>query len=147
MMVLPKKHDKVRPHLWLTVAQKRASRWANGVPEFLLQHRGGAPAMSIEVDALASPVSPSLHIQFDPVKRIAEGEVRLTARLRAAGSGANGVNWAKGFFEENCAGAEAVNYSVHLRFVWDGRQDEEWLNLIWDAKTRSLRDAPASAGD
>lgn len=145
MMVFPPTNGKDRPRLRVRVAQEGASQWPNGVPQFLLLHQGGGPAKSIRVDGLVSPIQPALRIEFEPIEQIAAGEVRLEARLRVPENGRSGANWAKRFFEANCAGAEAVNYSVHLRFCWDDRQDEEWLNLIWDAKTLSLRDVPVES--
>ncbi|HTB98062.1 MAG TPA: hypothetical protein VK716_13705 [Terracidiphilus sp.] len=131
--------EKGEPRLRLIVSQEEAARWQNGVPVFLLQHMGGAAADSIQVDPVKSPFYSDFMVCFEPVTRLENGAVELAAQLKKATDVRTHADWAKEFFDANGAGTEAVNYPVHVRFVWNGKQGERWMNLLWVTKKRSLR--------
>ena len=138
-MTLPKVKDKGRPRLWLTVAEEHAARWVKGAPAFVLHHLGGAAAESIQVDSVSSPLQANYFIHFEPVTSLATGTVEVYARLIGPAASMLSKGWARACFDLDAAGSEAVCYPVHMSFQWDGKQDEEWLNLLWETRKRRLR--------
>lgn len=126
-----------RPRLLLAVQNPRAAEWRDGKPEFTVQHCGGVAAQFIKIDPITSLRHQNLRISFSEVDFL-----DADTPIAPVSVSLNGINqetaFETEFFNRDSRYSVVVSYPIFIRFRWMEKQDEEWMWLLWNARTREL---------